>query len=1224
MIDLGIFSDGCVKKVQELIDGGFVRNITFSHFTYQIEVVDDKNYWILLQVDDSGNLIDKFCTCEMAESTTMCSHLAAGMEIIFRGGQETLHMRFELSIWNKLFRLIADRIDYSSTAVKRNGDEYFCKIDDQIVFLLKLKNDSGREKAKELIDNRKEETEETSLKFSNLDLNELELWRNGKPSDDLRYELSFWSDLAKWGLILEERGEECFITFKGNENSLPTIISLSVNEFEVEISIDKKDWPKLIEPLSKYDADLKVFPFKDIIIDKIVYDEYKKEFLIYSESLDMKKKDAKIVEWEDWIFCPEIGFFPRRNDEMLCKDKINKEQIPLFLQKYSKLIVKYIENVTIHNRPKRVSYSLAFNDNGDLCIEAYLFNRGDIKEKNSCFYGKWAYLDGDGFYQLSDLLFDSNEKIIPKAMVSEFIDRNKLWLNKYEDFKIHITNIESKLTYKMNGNTLEIEGDKTFLERGIDIIDFDKWIYMKGEGFFSKKSTLSQRRSLVPQKVLSSDISNFIHENKEDLEQIKGFFISDSGLEKSGLIINLDRNRSIRIEPYYKFKSWANSKGPIVFDDFIYLQNEGFAEIPDRMKIPKKYTHEVVITSNQLLYFVNQEMVRIHPYIIHLDNRLVKPDKLYLNLKSVKRYGKGWMMELAYVSSNGEVRIKDVYDAIVSFSQFMLSNAGLLDLKEKRFHYLTRVDKDAFYEDGKYIYLSTLDWLRLSVLEDVHLPQIDTIEDGSEIDILSKLQCEHSVELPDLNGLKSKLRPYQEVGVRWLWFLYTYGLSGFLCDEMGLGKTHQAMALIVAAMNVKKNGVKPKFIIVCPTSVIYHWQDLLEVFLKKAKVLFYHGPLRISKNIKLKYDIILTTYGIVRSDKELFSKEKFEIAIFDEMQMAKNSKSQIHKSLKMIDAEMKLALTGTPMENHLLELKSLFDIILPNFLPPMNEFKDEFIYPIEKHGDGEKKKTLSYIINPFILRRKKQDVLDDLPDKIEEIAYVGMSEEQKELYCQMVNKTKNLVTEEGREFYMHVFALLNYLKQVCDHPALISGNISGFETHESGKWELFVDLLEESRASGQKLVVFSQYLHMLDIIELYLKRENILYATIRGSTRDRKQQMHKFQTDPKCEVFVGSLQAAGVGIDLTAASVVIHYDRWWNPAKENQATDRVHRIGQNRGVSVFKLVTKDTVEEHIHFLIEKKRGLIENIIGYDDENDLKTINREELVHLLNQIYKDVK
>ena len=207
---------------------------------------------------------------------------------------------------------------------------------------------------------------------------------------------------------------------------------------------------------------------------------------------------------------------------------------------------------------------------------------------------------------------------------------------------------------------------------------------------------------------------------------------------------------------------------------------------------------------------------------------------------------------------------------------------------------------------------------------------------------------------------------------------------------------------------------------------------------------------------------------------------------------------------------------------------------------------------------------------------------------------------------------------------MHVFALLTKLKQICDHPALYKNDVENYKKHASGKWDLFVELLNETRESGQKLVVFSQYLGMLDIIESHLKEHQIGFAGIRGSTRDRKEQVAKFRDDPKCEVFIGSLQAAGVGIDLISASVVIHYDRWWNPAKENQATDRVHRIGQNRGVQVFKLVTKNTIEEHIHDLIEKKKGLLEDIVGQTDADQLNILSRDEIIKIFETMFKEVE
>jgi SNF2 family DNA or RNA helicase len=326
---------------------------------------------------------------------------------------------------------------------------------------------------------------------------------------------------------------------------------------------------------------------------------------------------------------------------------------------------------------------------------------------------------------------------------------------------------------------------------------------------------------------------------------------------------------------------------------------------------------------------------------------------------------------------------------------------------------------------------------------------------------------------------------------------------------------------------------------------------------------------------------------------------------------------------------MILGLTGTPIENRLLELKALFDVVVPSYFPSEAIFREQFVNPIEKGQDPEKKNLLARFIKPFILRRKKSEVLLELPEKTEEIAYCDLSDEQRQLYKESFLEFNEPLMQQLQDRkqpapIIHIFSLLSKLKQICDHPCLALKEISNYEKHQSGKWELFIQLLEETRDSGQKLVVFSQYLKMLDIIEDHLTKKGIGFAGIRGSTRDRKEQLEKFRDDPRCEVFVASLQAAGVGVDLVAGSVVIHYDRWWNPAKENQATDRVHRIGQSRGVQVFKMVTRHTIEEHIHRLIEKKLYLAEGVIGFDEHDQIKGLQREELIELLRLMNEDIK
>jgi SNF2 family DNA or RNA helicase len=296
-------------------------------------------------------------------------------------------------------------------------------------------------------------------------------------------------------------------------------------------------------------------------------------------------------------------------------------------------------------------------------------------------------------------------------------------------------------------------------------------------------------------------------------------------------------------------------------------------------------------------------------------------------------------------------------------------------------------------------------------------------------------------------------------------------------------------------------------------------------------------------------------------------------------------------------------------------------------MPGESEYREIFIKPIEKEHDSQRKDLLNRLIRPFILRRKKEDVLKELPEKIEEIAYCDLLPYQQQLYTEVLQKRRHHLLEElcndkGSIPYLHIFALLSSLKQICDHPAVYLKEPADYQKYHSGKWELFLELLREARESQQKVVVFSQYLGMMDIIEEYLSEQKIGFASLRGATQNRKEQLQMFNRDPYCEVFVGSLQAAGLGIDLTAGSVVIHYDRWWNAARENQATDRVHRIGQTRGVQVFKLVTKGTFEEKIDAMIKRKGKLMEEVVGVDDQHLLKTFSRNELIELLEMVEID--
>ncbi|MGZ3732871.1 MAG: DEAD/DEAH box helicase, partial [Parachlamydiaceae bacterium] len=412
-------------------------------------------------------------------------------------------------------------------------------------------------------------------------------------------------------------------------------------------------------------------------------------------------------------------------------------------------------------------------------------------------------------------------------------------------------------------------------------------------------------------------------------------------------------------------------------------------------------------------------------------------------------------------------------------------------------------------------------------------------------------------------------------------------------------------------------------LVVCPTSVIYHWQEKLAAYLPNARVYTFYGSNRSLDGFQNEYDILLTSYVICRIENKLLKQIPFELAVFDEIQLAKNHNSRLHATLLEINSKMRIGLTGTPIENHLRELKALFDIALPLYMPSETDYREFFVKPIEKEGDWSRKRLLSRMIKPFVMRRKKGDVLVDLPEKTEEVSHCDLSPMQVRLYNEVLRTGKarifeDLQDERAQVPYIHIFSLLSGLKQICDHPAVYLKRPENYKEYTSGKWELFLELLNEARESQQKVVVYSQYLMMIDIIESYLSEMGIGFATIRGATSNRGEQLRRFEQDPSCEVFVGSLQAAGLGIDLTAASVVIHYDRWWNSARENQATDSVHRIGQTRGVQVFKLVTKDSFEERIDTLITQKGKLMEDIVGVDDHEIIKRFTRQELMEFLEE------
>ena len=470
-------------------------------------------------------------------------------------------------------------------------------------------------------------------------------------------------------------------------------------------------------------------------------------------------------------------------------------------------------------------------------------------------------------------------------------------------------------------------------------------------------------------------------------------------------------------------------------------------------------------------------------------------------------------------------------------------------------------------------------------------------------------------------SLQTVLRGYQKLGFKWLRTLDSYGFGGILADDMGLGKTVQMIALFVDEyLSGRGDTPRERSLIVCPASLVYNWENEFQKFAPMLKVQVLAGTAaeREAAFASLKEDcqVLITSYDLLKRDMAHYESMSFRFQVIDEAQYIKNAATQSARAVKAIRARTRFALTGTPIENRLGELWSIFDYLMPGFLFSYARFKKIYESPIVREGDGEAVSNLKRLIGPFVLRRVKQDVLKELPEKLETAVYSRLQGQQRELYTANAAKLKEELESGGDSAYergkIQILAGLTRLRQICCDPALCYENYRG----GSAKLETCMDLIRNGVNGGHKILLFSQFTSMLQIIEKQLQKEEIACYTLTGSTpkEERLRMVDSFHTDP-VPVFLISLKAGGTGLNLTAADMVIHYDPWWNVAAQNQATDRAHRIGQEKQVSVFKLITKGTIEENIMLLQEAKKNLADQIVA-EGAVSLSSLTREDLVKML--------
>jgi len=644
-----------------------------------------------------------------------------------------------------------------------------------------------------------------------------------------------------------------------------------------------------------------------------------------------------------------------------------------------------------------------------------------------------------------------------------------------------------------------------------------------------------------------------------------------------------------------------------VFEDFLFDEKEGVYRVKSEKKIVEFMT-EVIPRFQDRITFDCPE---------NLKEQFVYDDSTFELKLSTSDKISSYAVELKVTGHLKGVRLDLLWDCVAAKRRYVEIDQGkgrmprilVLDL-EKISPIVQLFDEIGLKKLEDHVEYRPL-W-SLTTLQGKDLPVKFTMT--KELREIQKqiLGEKEMTFLPVPKEIRATLRNYQEEGVRWLQRLRDMHLGGILADDMGLGKTLQA---IIAIVQSRKNIPS---LIVCPTSLLYNWQEEFHKFHPDSKVLIIDSiPSVRRKLLKAinQYDIIVTSYNLLQKDIEIYKTINFDYVVLDEAQHIKNRGTRNAKSVKMIQAKHKLILTGTPIENSLDELWSLFDFLMPGLLSTFDRFVERFIRGSKNKGVLD---ILRRKVSPFILRRMKEDVLDDLPPVTEILYHCNLTPSQEELYKSYAASAKEelsrLVKKEGFDkIQIHVLATLTRLKQICCHPAIFAKEKA--EPGDSAKYDMLLELLLSLIDGGHKSVIFSQYTKMLTILREELESRGIPFAYLDGSSKNRLGIVKKFNADPEIPIFLVSLKAGGSGLNLTGADTVIHYDMWWNPAVENQATDRVHRLGQQKSVSSYKMITLNTIEEKILNLQKRKKGLVKKVIDSDEET-ISKLTWEEVLELL--------
>ncbi len=689
----------------------------------------------------------------------------------------------------------------------------------------------------------------------------------------------------------------------------------------------------------------------------------------------------------------------------------------------------------------------------------------------------------------------------------------------------------------------------------------------------------------------------FLYENPDGGEPLE--FMRDQRRSK----VSYDDDKIVMLErnPEAEKMAWNDLK--TLHPDFADQDEHPFFYVP----------FNDVMKDNWLFGFFDELKQRDMEVLGQKDLRKMKfnPNRGKFNIRASS--GIDWFdMEVGLDFGDQHVSLSDAKKALLKKQNYVELKDGTLGLLPE--DWIKRIEPLLKFGvvKGDNIKLSKMHFSLIDELTD----EIDNYEIQQELfDKKQKLLNFKEIQsIPLPSNLKAELRHYQEEGYKWLNFLDDFGWGGCLADDMGLGKTLQVLAFL---LNQKNQNPEATNLVVVPTTLIFNWQAEAKKFAPDITIHVHRGLDRTKKTDYFnQFDIILTTYGTMRSDVELLQKYKFNYIVLDESQAVKNPDSLTSKAVRLLKAKNRITMTGTPVENNTFDLYSQMEFLNPGFLGGGEFFKSEYANPIDKFQDKEKAAELRKLIYPFMLKRTKEEVAKDLPDKTETILYCEMGKKQRKVYETFREKYRQqiadkMATEGMNKSSFLILEALMKLRQICDSPALLSDDAD--YGNESAKLDEITREIEEN-ASNHKILIFSQFLKMLDLIKAHLEKNNIPYEYLDGQTTDRADRVNRFQNDSNCRVFLMSLKAGGVGLNLTEADYVYLIDPWWNPAVEAQAIDRTHRIGQTKKVFAYKMICKDSVEEKILLLQQRKKDLADDLISAE-AGFIKKLSQEDIVDL---------